>query len=396
MTPDNLKYVVGAVEKDKPAVIRFYGAVNEHSTEKFNEEFLWLQDFIKPSKIQVLINSEGGSVLAGMSTFSLICSCPIETETIVEGIAASMGSVIWSAGKNIYMRDYSLLMIHNPFINGDSNEQVISAFKTQIETIYTKRLGLPLSKVRKIMDGEGDNDGTFITADEAVELGIISKANVIKTPKAIREKVAAQVRLVNSVSEMQEVFCSMEKFNLTNTSSMDKYEVLVNSIVSQLGIETTDASMISDRIVELKNASKQVTELTDALNEMKIQKEGVEAQLKNTQSQLESTNNELQQFKKAEEEKREAEINEVIDNAISLKKISAESKENWIEMAHTNFDMVKNTLNSIPSADKISNEITEEPKNKKEVKDAVEEAEALMQKAVEEVIGSNFQFKTLG
>ena len=67
MDVENLKYVVGRAEQGQPAIIRFFTAVDERSVQSFNDEFLWLQDYVKPSKIIVMINSEGGSVLYGMS-----------------------------------------------------------------------------------------------------------------------------------------------------------------------------------------------------------------------------------------------------------------------------------------------------------------------------------------
>ena len=114
MDINNLKHIVGEVEAAKPAIIRFFDSVNADSARNFISEFLWLQDYVKPSKIIVLINSEGGSVLSGMSIYSVIQACPYEVDCVVEGIAASMGSIIWAAGDNSYMHDYSLLMIHNP------------------------------------------------------------------------------------------------------------------------------------------------------------------------------------------------------------------------------------------------------------------------------------------
>ena len=173
MDVNNLKYVVGKAETNQPAIIRFFGSV-----DCFNEEFLWLQDYVKPSKIVVLINSDGGSVMYGMSTFSIIQSCPIEVDCIIEGIAASMGSVIWAAGDHLYMHDYSILMIHNPFVYDNDNEDaniknMVNAFRKQIETIYVKRFGLSKDKVRAIMDGEGDADGTYLSAKEAVDAGIL-------------------------------------------------------------------------------------------------------------------------------------------------------------------------------------------------------------------------------
>lgn len=113
MEEKELKYIIGQALENHPAVIRFYGPVTSETTAAFNNEFLWLQNCVRPSKILVLINSEGGSVIAGMSTFSAIQSCPIETHCVIEGIAASMGSVIWAAGSKLFMHDYSILMIHH-------------------------------------------------------------------------------------------------------------------------------------------------------------------------------------------------------------------------------------------------------------------------------------------
>ena len=84
--------------------------------------FLWVESYIKPSKIRVLINSSGGSVLYGMSIFSVIRNSSIPTECINEGLAASMGSIVWAAGDKSLMRDYAILMIHNPFDSTEDNK----------------------------------------------------------------------------------------------------------------------------------------------------------------------------------------------------------------------------------------------------------------------------------
>ena len=49
MDINDLKYIVGGVKPDQPAIIRFFGAVNYNNTQRFNEEFLYLQDVVKPS-----------------------------------------------------------------------------------------------------------------------------------------------------------------------------------------------------------------------------------------------------------------------------------------------------------------------------------------------------------
>ena len=82
MKVDELKYVVGEAQEAKPVYMRFYGKIDEESTRNFNDEFLWIQDYVKPSKIIISINSEGGSVLYGMGTFSIIQQCPLKLKQL--------------------------------------------------------------------------------------------------------------------------------------------------------------------------------------------------------------------------------------------------------------------------------------------------------------------------
>ena len=146
MDIQNAKHIVGEATEGEVATIRFFGRVTEETTSQFNSEFDFLESCIRPKLIRVLINSEGGSVLYGMTTYSTIQNSTIPTECIIEGMAASMGSIIWAAGDRSLMRDYSILMIHNPF-QPDSKEEsepsdLVKAFTKQIETIYRKRFGL--------------------------------------------------------------------------------------------------------------------------------------------------------------------------------------------------------------------------------------------------------------
>ena len=87
MDTTKFKYVVGEAKTNEVCDIRFFDSVNEYSANAFNSEFLWIESYVKPSKISILINSEGGSVLYGMSMFSVIRNSSIPTECINEGPA---------------------------------------------------------------------------------------------------------------------------------------------------------------------------------------------------------------------------------------------------------------------------------------------------------------------
>lgn len=419
MDVNNLKYVVGKAETNQPAIIRFFGSVDSFSTDCFNEEFLWLQDYVKPSKIVVLINSDGGSVMYGMSTFSIIQSCPIEVDCIIEGIAASMGSVIWAAGDHLYMHDYSILMIHNPFVYDNDNEDaniknMVNAFRKQIETIYVKRFGLSKDKVRAIMDGEGDADGTYLSAKEAVDAGILPATNIIKTSKQVVEKVKSQIEGVKSVASICDIMNSALKevdenkllsevvsirtqnnqnFNPVVTgqeqNTMKENEnVQFNAVTAQLGLEAeTSLQSVSARITQLINAESELKNVKNELGELKIKFKGKETEVANLQKNLSDVEGQLKAYKDAEEEARNASIDAMVEDAIKVGKIDAGSKEDWVGMAKANLDMVKKTLDSIPGRDNIVDEIAKDPENKNDAEEAMKDVNAKLAEKVKAVVG---------
>lgn len=419
MDVNNLKYVVGKAETNQPAIIRFFGSVDSFSTDCFNEEFLWLQDYVKPSKIVVLINSDGGSVMYGMSTFSIIQSCPIEVDCIIEGIAASMGSVIWAAGDHLYMHDYSILMIHNPFVYDNDNEDaniknMVNAFRKQIETIYVKRFGLSKDKVRAIMDGEGDADGTYLSAKEAVNAGILPDTNIIKTSKQVVEKVKSQIEGVKSVASICDIMNSALKevdenkllsevvsirtqnnqnFNPVVTgqeqNTMKENEnVQFNAVTAQLGLEAeTSLQSVSARITQLINAESELKNVKNELGELKIKFKGKETEVANLQKNLSDVEGQLKVYKDAEEKARNASIDAMVEDAIKAGKIDAGSKEDWVGMAKANLDMVKKTLDSIPGRDNIVDEIAKDPENKNDAEKAMKDVNAKLAEKVKAVVG---------
>ena len=413
MDTKELKYVVGKVKEGEPAIIRFFTSVDEYSVRCFNDEFLWLQDCVKPSKIVVMINSEGGSVLYGMSTFSIIRSCPIEVDCVIEGLAASMASVIWAAGDNLYMHDYSLLMIHNPFnssseIEDLSVKQTVEAFRSQLETIYIKRFGLAKEKVEEIMNGQGDADGTFFSAKEAVKAGFLPLENVIKTSKKVRDKVKNEIVGVDSAIDIRnimstisaevdenkliEAICAIhnQKDNFLNQEEKmeNNKENSFDAISAQLGLaKDTQAAAIEARIAELIKAEIALKDVQSELSAVKIKLEGKNAELTNVNSELNNVKASLQAYKDAEQAAREAEINSVIEDAIKDGKIEASAKDAWKTMAQSDFDTVKSTLASIQAREVITEKIAKDKDNVRQIEDTLKDVDAQMKAKIEENLG---------
>ena len=422
MNANEFKNIIGEVHSDKIATIRFFGKVTEESTASFNAEFDFLENVIRPSMIRVLINSEGGSVLHGMSTYSTIQNSKIKTECVIEGMAASMGSVIWAAANRSLMRDYSILMIHNPFLpnseDGESSD-LVKAFIGQIETIYRKRFALPKEQVKAIMEGKAGRDGTFFDADSAVKAGIIPASNILKTSKQLCNKVKDSINGIEDIAKIQNL---MEGFNHeasillhdenkpveqknTILKQTEKHENMTEertisfeygAVAASLGMK--DAFEVKDvmaRISELISVEAKLIEARQELSNAQTISAGKDATILNMQKDLDSATARLDAFEEKETKERNARINKLVEDAIIEGKIGQENKEQWVNMAEANYSLAETTLASIPVREKITQEIANDPINIQTATETIKTAEEKMAEKVIAVVGEKFEFKKL-
>lgn len=422
MDTSKFKNIVGEARTNEVSTIRFFGKVTEESTQQFNAEFDFLENVIRPSRIRVLINSEGGSVLYGMSTYSTIQNSLIETECIIEGMAASMGSVIWAAGNRSLMRDYSILMIHNPFLpNSDEEEAstLVKAFTQQIETIYRKRFALTKEQVQSIMEGKTGKEGTFFDAAAAVKAGIIPSTNILKTSKQLCEKVKNSISGVEDIAyiqNMMEEIClktkpepenkpedienpslkqkdNNERKNMTEERTISfEYAAVAASLGMKEKFEPKD---VMSRISDLINVEAKLAQTERNLSDAQTVIAGKDATIENLQKDFDSVNARLTVFEQKAEQERNAGINKLVDDAITAGKIGQENRAQWVSMAEANFALAENTLNSIPAREQITREIANDPANAQAATEALKTAEDKMAEKVNTVVGESFQFKKI-
>lgn len=421
MDINNLQYVVGEARENEIATIRFFGRITEESTSRFNEEFDFLENIVRPSCIRILINSEGGSVLYGMSTYSTIRNSKVDTECVIEGMAASMASIVWAAGSRSLMRDYAILLIHNPMLPESKDEQpsdMVLAFTRQIETIYRKRFGLKAEHIRSIMNGEAGKDGTFFDAAGAVKAGIIPVENVLQTTKQLCDKVRNEINtnadiphieaLMNricaeapSLDSENKPFSTVlptlnEKENSTDMNEEKKVSLEYGAVAAALGMQDQyEVKDVMSRVSDLIAIEAKYKETDKSLADAQTVIAGKDATIQNMQTDLDAANARLGEYERKEEAERQARIKELVAGARKAGKITLESMAQWEEMADTNYDLVERTLSNIPAREQISKEIATDPANVQSTLEATRSAAELMTEKVTEVIGSKFEFKKL-
>lgn len=132
-----------------------------------------LKDLGAISKLTVRINSGGGDVWDGIAIYEAIARHPAAKTVVVDGLAASIASVIAMAGDEIKIAPTGFMMIHNAwsFSMGDANAlrraaDLLDSVSGQMAGIYVSRTRNDEKKVRDWMDAE-----TWFDAEAAVKAG---------------------------------------------------------------------------------------------------------------------------------------------------------------------------------------------------------------------------------
>lgn len=128
-------------------------------------------------RVNIRINSNGGEVYCGIAIYNAIKNSRADVHIYVDGIAASMASVIALCGKPVEMSKYARLMLHSVSGGCYGNKKDMQKCIEEIESledslgdIYAARLGMSKDEVKsRFFDGEDH----WLTADEALRLGFI-------------------------------------------------------------------------------------------------------------------------------------------------------------------------------------------------------------------------------
>ncbi len=409
----DFKFIKGAYCAGSPADICYYTDVDYWSVQDFLWEFDYLINYINPSKIRIHINSVGGSVIEGMSVFAKIMDCKIPTECINDALAASMGSIIWAAGDELYMKDYALLMIHNPFCDADGGKQynqATEAFTQQLKTIYVKRFGLSEEEVENIMNGKEGDDGTFLTAAQAVEKGFVQADHVIETPKAIKDQIQAALKDTKDVGQIKAIYGLVsptlpsttinEQKTISKLNTMDESKITVFAALFGLTGDKATADNVTAKINELKAKADKAESTQKALDETKAELTktnaeltGAKTSIKNLTEDLTRTKEALKVYQDAEAKAQEKKVNDLIDKAIAECKINKDEREDYLKMARNDFEMAERVLAKIPARDNLGGIISHA--NQQEAIEGTKTEEQKIQAKVEEVVGQSFKFRTL-
>lgn len=167
-------YAVSNV-KDDEAEISIYDEIGLFgiTAKEFNSELKSLGN----RRIILRIHSPGGEIFDGQNIYNALRRHPGGVDVAIDGLAASMASVIAMVGEKRKMAENGMMMIHNPWTVafGESKDMRKSAdlldkIKENIISAYASRTGIKREELGEMMDEE-----TWFTAKEAKTLGFVTE-----------------------------------------------------------------------------------------------------------------------------------------------------------------------------------------------------------------------------
>jgi ATP-dependent protease ClpP protease subunit len=258
-------------------------------------------------KINVRINSIGGSVLDGYSIVSSILNCKVPVNTYIDGLAASIAGVIAVAGKKCHIMDYGTMMVHNP--SGGSDMAVQNLVKETLSTILSNRCTKTKEEMSAMMDAE-----TWMDAKTALTHGLAD-----------------------------EIISSGKKIKIKKNESLENMALIYNKLINKPNMEKINS------VLKLKNEATEENAVS-AIEALNTEKAALAAEVETLKNRLAAIDAENQAKADAAKTALTNKATELVNKAVADKKIAETEKETTLlnaSSSESNFEFVKNMLDKV-------------------------------------------------
>lgn len=171
---------------ENTAELTLYGEISDISwwgdevtPKQFKEDLDALGDI---DTLNVYINSPGGDVFAGQAIYSMLKRHKATINVYVDGLAASIASLIAMAGDKVIMPANAMMMVHNPwtFAFGNANDfrklaDDMDKIRDSMVVAYESRSALTTDEIIELLDAE-----TWLSAEDCLEYGFCDEIEETK------------------------------------------------------------------------------------------------------------------------------------------------------------------------------------------------------------------------
>ncbi len=247
---------------DDDWIARNWGYDMGVTAKAFVEALSQLPDTVKA--IRLHINSPGGDVQGGINIANALreqqASKGRAVETYIDGLAASIASVIAMAGSKVHMADNALLMVHNPWAISIGNAaqmrkdaDVLDAMRSQIVATYKWHSDKPAEDLVALMDAE-----TWLDADGAIGAGLATdKVEGLQAAASIDPKAALALNVPEQYKARVQAFLKTEAKPARKPEPMAAIEVV-------RACKAADCADLAEELMAAGATVEQVTAKLDA------------------------------------------------------------------------------------------------------------------------------------
>jgi ATP-dependent Clp endopeptidase proteolytic subunit ClpP len=282
--------------------------------------------------VEVEINSPGGSVFEGVRIYNALrdaSSRGVHVTATVNGIAASMGSVILMAGDERKMTKGSRVMIHeaSTMAMGDARAMtkaaaLLEGISSELAGIYADRTGKDKDYIRDMMLAE-----TWMNADDAEANGfihsVVGGGQVDKSADSVKQ-------------EPMSIFASI--FKSAPTEEIEAAQAKFDALQADYDAASADVTKLTN---ELATANETIAENIANISTITESNEKMTAELSEAQSQIETLKNEVESAKASAGEQAVAMLASV-GQTEPLAEVEEESKTITVDAFWEKYNILKN------------------------------------------------------
>lgn len=151
-------------------------------------------DAADPSCITVRINSPGGSVTEGLTIYNYLrakSASGVPVTVIIDGMAASIASVIAQAGDKVIINKAAFFHLHRPWCLACGNAPELRGVASDLDTVgdtianvYADRSKRSVEEINALLKGEEGKDGTMLNSASALVHGLVDEIDDTGTAAA--------------------------------------------------------------------------------------------------------------------------------------------------------------------------------------------------------------------
>ena len=320
------------------AEILLYGYIGNWQN---NDSKSFISDFKKleasHNQINVRINSGGGDVFEGITIYNSLKNSSSTIHIYIDGVAASMASIIALAGTKIFMSRYAQLMIHrvSGTANGDSDKlretaNLMDELSNSLLDIYASKTGIEKETIQNSWMQRGKD--SWFNASDALQQKLVDEifdGVIKKSPKK------------NTDPQAVWQFYNLQIQNSLNNNDMQ----ILNQFKSAFSLpETATEQDVLAAFQSQQNKSRELADENEALKKQNTE----------FQNQLQETNKQK--------------VKDLIDGAIKSNRITEEQRLTYTTLAEANYEATKIALNAITPYKSIASQLSatneEEPEYK--------------------------------